>query len=370
MAVINTPSRTAVLALALLVVPGSLVASGPQDPESAQITEEQEVAQEEVSPEIEGPPAGEEVVDEGDWDALERDPCALGTEGNWIDWMNEKVTHSVCGSARWFDKFFGTLRGDEDRDATFGRLGLGARWDQDDGADGELRFRAKMHFPNMDDRVNAVIGRGSGDEVLEDEGETELPQHGFFDNESEWLLGFGYHLNRSHRNRISLSVGSSFRNSRPDPYVRLRFISRRPLFGKANLYLRLVPQWQDSRGKGVTARVGIDRLIGQRVLLRWEASAKKFERRFDGVAYGTNFQVFQSIGVGRAMRYLVGFWGQSGFEHEPEDWGARVTFRDSIYKEILFIEVLGGVNFRWREGDLGRDRKYLGGLLFELKFGK
>ena len=70
------------------------------------------------------------------------------------------------------------------------------------------------------------------------------------------------------------------------------------------------------------------------------------------------------------MRYLVGIWGQSGFIHQPEDWGAQVTFRDSIYKETLFIEVLGGVNFRQRDEDPELEPKYLAGLVFELKFGR
>ena len=82
------------------------------------------------------------------------------------------------------------------------------------------------------------------------------------------------------------------------------------------------------------------------------------------------FQLFQSIGVGRAMRYLIGAWGQTGFLHQPEDWGLQVTFRDSIYKEILFIEVLGGTNFRHRDEDPEREAKWLAGLFFELKFGK
>ena len=70
------------------------------------------------------------------------------------------------------------------------------------------------------------------------------------------------------------------------------------------------------------------------------------------------------------MRYLLGWWGQTGFLHQPENWGVQITFRDSIYKEIFFIEVLGGVNFRQRDEDQEREPKLLTGLFFELKFGK
>ena len=106
------------------------------------------------------------------------------------------------------------------------------------------------------------------------------------------------------------------------------------------------------------------------MLFRWEISGQDFRKRFEGLKYGTNVQLFQQIGPGRAMRYVIGYWGQTGYLHQPEDWGTQVTFRDSIYKEIFFIEVLGGVNFRRRDEDPEREAKWLAGLFFELKFGK
>jgi hypothetical protein len=222
----------------------------------------------------------------------------------------------------------------------------------------------------MNDRVSAVAGFGSADDILDEEGATVPPQEAFFDDEEEWLLGFGFRLNRSNRNRFQLQLGTSFSDSSLDPYVRLRYIYTDPIFKKAHLRIRIIPQWQESRGAGVTARVSVDRMISERMLFRWEVSGRDFEERFDGLSYGMNAQLFQSIGVGRAMRYLIGSWGQTGYLHQPEDWGAQVTYRDSIYKEILFMEVLGGVNFRRREGDPERDSKWLAGLFFELKFGK
>ncbi len=284
--------------------------------------------------------------------------------------MNRKVTRSVCGSARWFDNFFGTARGDEERQATFGRLGLGALWDEDDGVEADLRFRAKVHFPNMEDRLTAVVGRGNTDEILSQEGPTVPPDDLFFDDETDWLVGLGYNIARSDRNRLSLDLGTSFSNSAFDPYVRLRYIYNRPVFKQSHLRWRLVPQWQETRGAGVTSLLTIDRSFGDHLLFRWDLSFRDFEKRFDGLAYGSSVQLFHHIGVGRAMRYVLGIWGQTGFLHDPEDWGLQVVFRDSIYKELLFIEVLGGVNLRRRDEDLEREAKYLAGLLFELKFGR
>jgi hypothetical protein len=347
------------LAIAMVVL-GSLprlAAAEPQDPEPAETVIE------------EGPQEQKDSSEQEEGQESESDPCSLDSEGNWIDWMNRKVTKTVCGSSRWFDGFFGTARGDDERDKTFGRIGLGGRWDEDDGFRDEFRFRARIRFPNMDRRFSGIVGRGTTDELLEDNDALDSAPAEFFDEDEEWLLGFGYQLRETGRRRVSISIGSSFSGIEPDPYIRFPMIYSRPISEKSQLRLRLVPQWQNSRGAGALARISVDRHYGEDVMIRWDLKGQKYERRFDGVAYGATMQVFQRIGVGRAMRYLAGIWGESGFENQPEDWGFQTTFRDSIYKEIFFIEVLGGVNFRRREDDPSREPKVLLGLLFELKFG-
>lgn len=347
--------RAALLLAALLMLPPVLVAADQQEPPVEGVDEQE--AGSEVSQEAqEGEESGE-------------DPCSLETGGNWIDWMNRRVTKTVCGSSRWFDGFFGTARGDDERDRTFGRIGLGARWDEDDGFRDDFRWRAKIHLPNMNDRFHGIAGRGSTDELLEDDDTLGSAPADFFDEDEEWLLGFGYQLNESGRRRFSISVGTSFSSGSLDPYVRLPMISSRPISEKSQLTLRLVPQWQDTRGFGGLARIGVDRTYGENVMIRWDLKGQAYERRFDGVSYGATMQIFQRIGVGRAMRYLIGAWGESGFEHQPEDFGFQATIRDSIYKQIFFIEVLAGVNFRRRMDDPMREPKLLAGLLFELKFG-
>jgi hypothetical protein len=357
--------RAAIVLVALLFLPHLLAAAGHQDPESIETGQEQD-AREEGSQQ-EGPDAGE--AGDPEVQEAEADPCDLNSEGNWIDWMNKRVTKTVCGSSRWFDGFFGTARGDDERNRTFGRIGLGGRWDEDDGFGTDFRWRARLHFPNMDDRFHGIVGRGTTDELLEDNDALESPPADFFDEEDEWLLGFGYRLGESDRRRVSISVGTSFSNSALDPYIRIPMISMRPVSDRTQLHLRLVPQWQETRGAGALARIGLDRNYGENVMVRWDLKGQKYERRFDGVAYGATMQVFHRIGVGRAMRYLAGIWGESGFENQPEDWGLQATFRDSIYKEIFFIEILGGVNFRRRDDDPSREPKVLAGILFELKFG-
>lgn len=296
------------------------------------------------------------------------DPCALNEEGNWIDWLNRKVTKSVCGSARWFDSFFGTQREFEDRDSTFGRLGVGAFWDEDDGVDAEFRFRAKINLPNLDDRWQASFGRGSADEVL-DGGGAISPGDDYFDDETEWLIGFGYHFTVGNRSRLAPSIGASW-SSGLDPYVRVRYTYQVPWGERRQFRLRLIPQWQESKGYGYSVRATIDRTIAEKLLSRWEFTVKDFEERFVGFRYAAFVNLFHKLSPKNALWYRLGLLSESNLPHEPQDIGLLIRWRTTVYKEILVVESLVGTTFRQRPQERSRDPELLLGLLLELKFGQ
>ncbi len=321
-------------------------------------------------PQQAGDPQGEADRSDDDWDDLESDPCAVGERGHWVDWMNRTATRSVCSTARWFDNFFGTTRGDEERDATFGRIGVGVGWDEDDGFELLTRFRAKLHFPRSKGRFGALLGHGPEDEFVdEDEVATETARDLIFDEESEFLLGFGYQLVKTDRNRLTLGIGASFSGG-VDPYFRIRHIYRQPVGQHRSFRMRLTPMWQESRGLGAIARFSLDRSIGSRLLIRYEVSGKAFEKKFDGVAYGGGVVLYQNLGNGRGIRYGVAAFGESDKEIPLEDIGFLISYRQLIYKETLFIELFGGTSWRRREVEEEREPKAILGLGFELRFGQ
>ena len=299
------------------------------------------------------------------------DPCVLNEEGNWVDWLNRKVTSSVCGSARWFDGFFGTQNEWDSRQSTFGRMAVGTYWDEDDGFDPEFRFRAKLELPNMNHRWSAVVGKGDVDEVLDGESIVS-PGSDFFDEDSEWLVGFGYNFELGGRTRLSPSIGASF-SSGLDPYVRIRYLYQLPFNeDRTQFRLRIVPQWQDSKGFGYTFRTSIDHTLGERFMLRWDVSIKDFEERFEGFSFGTYLNLFHKLNRRNALRYKIGLITQSELDipHQPQDEGGSIAWRLTVYKEILVVETEVGTTFRHRPEEESREAKLIVGLVFELKFGQ
>ncbi len=119
----------------------------------------------------------------------------------------------------------------------------------------------------------------------------------------------------------------------------------------------------------VQVSASLERTLGHDFLLRYEILGQAFEKRFDGVAYSAGVVLYQNLGRGRAMRYGVSASGESDRETQPEDAGFVITYRDSIYKETLFLETFAGASWRRRAVDDEREPKVILGLLFELKFG-
>ncbi len=307
----------------------------------------------------------QELRDEG------YDPCALNEEGNWIDWLNRKVTKSVCGTARWFDSFFATQNEFENRDSTFGRLGVGAYWDEDDGIDPEFRFRGKVNLPNLENRVQIVVGRGSADEVLDGE-DTTSPAESFFDEESEWLVGFKYNAQFGNRARLSPTIGATWSGGL-DPYVRLRYLYQVPFNEQRSQFrIRITPQWQDSKGAGYTLRPTIDHTLSERLLMRFDISIKDFQERFEGFSYGAYANLFQKLNNKNALRWKVGLVSQSKLDipHQPQDMGGSIAWRTTLYKEIFILETTVGTTFRQRPGEPSREAELILGLVAELKFGQ
>ena len=298
------------------------------------------------------------------------DICDLNEKGDHlVDWIDRLVTKSVCDTARWFDSFFGTPEEFADRYASFGRLGLGGFWDEDDGFDPETRFRAKISLPAMSEKLQAVAGRGNLDSLLDDDEVSSIDEQ-FLDQSNDWLLGFDYRVNFGAQLRFSPSAGVTWEGG-VDPYARLRFLYQVPFHGRRSQYrLRFTPQWQLSKGLGYVFRVSLDHTLAERTMLRWDVSYKDFQKKFDGLSYSTHLNLFHQLNRRNAIRCKVGVVSQTRLEHQPQDALATVSWRTTVYRETLTVESLVGTSYRRRPGEPEREPELLLGLVFELKFGR
>lgn len=301
-----------------------------------------------------------------------RDPCLPDElQTSWLDWLQRKVSRTVCGSAMWFDGLFGESGLYEEIDATYGRIFLGLWWDERDGFDPKFRFRVRLILPQLENRLNLVIGRESVDKFIADQHDASEGLAGSFADaeQEEWLLGIGFVPLRGRRSRLSLDVGT--RMTIPlDPYVRVHY--RHSLFTdprKIQLRLRETVYWQRTEGFGFTSRADVDRSLGQKFLVRGTLSGTVSETKL-GIAWYAAATLYHYLGSGAALAYLVEAYGETRREVPVEDYGVLVTYRRSFLRSWLFIELSGGLY--WPRRLLSEERKVNPGLGlgFELFYGR
>jgi hypothetical protein len=306
-----------------------------------------------------GGPVVEEEGETGSGSAAEastqNDPCTPGEDlgKSWIDWINRKVDSAVCQSSMWFDGFFGDDRADEIYGTTGGRVSTHLYWTEYDDFDPKLRFRAHYVLPNLDNKVDAFVGRETRDEYLTDTRDPSDPGNPFFglDDEEELLVGLGYSPDRRPDRRLRFSVGANLRWP-PEPYAKVNYRRIFELDQLSLLRWRQTVFWELEDQLGTTTNLDLERRLGASFLLRWAINGT-ISGITDGIDWWTNLTLYQSLSSRRALAYTVWSTGETLAEVPLNETGIRVVYRQRIARDWLFVDVGPSVSWpRWVPEDL------------------
>lgn len=287
-----------------------------------------------------------------------------------IDRLHSSLYKLTCSTASWFDGLFGDTRYDEEYRQTYGSATVGALWSQRKSFQEVARFRAKLELPQMNKRLHAFVGRVDRDDyVSESESDVYgLPEEFNRDSSEQTLVGVGY--NEPLKKRGSFDVGTGVRLTFPlDPYIKGSYRFARPIGEKTLLRLRETVFWQNSEEFGATTRVDWDRILGEKNLLRYTASAT-YSQRSEGVRWFTHVTWFTFISTRRAIAYELASNGSTDHEVPLTDYGASIIYRQRVWREWLLLEFRAGVD--WPRDWLYEERRsnINAGLAFELRFGR
>lgn len=289
----------------------------------------------------------------------------------WIDRMQAALYQSMCMTAVQFDGLFGSARLDDEYEATYGSLAVGALWDERDHWNESVRFRVTMRLPQMGDRLSAFIGKADPDEFVTEQRDDfdTLPRQFGREADDEVLLGVGYRQPGHRGGRFGASVGTRL-DAPSEPYAKGTYQMDVPLLERNLLRLRETVFWEASEHFGATTRIDLERLITDDFLARWTGSATCTQET-EGVRWFSNVTLFQNLGHGRAMSYQLGVTAESDREVPITDYGLRLIYRRSIFdRNWLFLELR--TNVTWpRESLLERRVRVLGaGVAVEMMFGE
>jgi len=272
------------------------------------------------------------------------DPCrAVGAgEEEFVDRVNRRLFTTVCGTAGWFDGFFGDDRAFNEATTTYGYVNLGALWTRYEGLTPRARGRVRVDLPNLERRASAFVGRVDPDAYLSDTeelGEAGRTLRG--DDTAEWLLGFGFTpLDRGSK-RLTTSIGVRA-TWPPDPYVRVHYRWYH-LFDSEWLFRwRQTVFWEGEEGAGTTAGLDLEKRLSTRTLMRATVSNTWSESTL-GVAWWNELALFRQLDERLAIAVRLWSNGETEAPVDVREYGVRVLFRRRLSREWLFGEIGTGV---------------------------
>lgn len=313
-----------------------------------------------------------EVADKESTEELPN-PCAMPevTADFWLDKLHDRLWWSVCGTARWFDGFFGEERFDEELLKIQGHASIDVLYDEYDGWDTRGRLRVKWPMPNLDRRVDTYFGRDSDDAITDRDRGLDLIPGPFRDSgEQEWLIGLGYQPTRARRKGdLDLKVGVKFRFPL-DPFVQVRYWRRWFLADSSMFRFRQTLFWRNRLGFGSTTNLEYEHFLGKKFLVRWRGSGTVAEIEVEGWEWSSSVTLYQGINNDHAMSYQAIIRGETKDPETLEEYGFSITYRRRYLREWFFAEIVAGMT--WPRELLIEEREaspHLG-FGFELEFGR
>jgi hypothetical protein len=287
----------------------------------------------------------------------------------WLDRTQRGVYDLAMNSAMHIDHAFGSDRDIGAYRGAEGSIAPALLWDEFDGFQPKLRFRVDLPLPQLNERVGAFIGRVNRDEYVTERSQ----QSGAFQrqfgpaSEEQTLAGLVYRTPSKQGSRFDAGAGVRVRFP-PDPYVKGSYVYERGNTSAGLLSLRETVFWQNSEHAGVTTRIDLERVLQDRLLLRWTASGS-FSEKSQGVFGYTTFMALLGLPNRRAVALELGADGEADADVPLHEYGFKAAYRQSVYRDWLVLELRSSLT--WPKDDPSQPRapSWGVGVGFEMFFG-
>jgi hypothetical protein len=302
------------------------------------------------------------------------EPCRqpADPEAQVVDDLHRQLYRMMCGASLWFDGLFGEERHPAAAQKTTGRLELSGTYSQRDGAKVRTLFNARMVLPNMQDRVEAFVGRDDQDEFVQGrtEGLALRPLFVNMEREDRWVAGLGYGLPGSYKQKTDVRVGVRGGLRTPETFAQARF--RRNFFiGERDLWhFREIVFWTNREGFGATTVVDYDHVISPRRMFRWANTATNSQ---DTHAWWwrSAFVLYRNLADRQAVAYESFVRGETQAEVPLQEYGLRTIYRRGLKsRPWLYGELVLGYSWPRFERTEKRDGSAAIGLGIEILIGR
>lgn len=302
-------------------------------------------------------------------------PCRQPTSFKeaWIDKLRRGVFYTVCGSASWFDNFFGNEH-EYDPGQVYGRISTGVLYDAEGNWNERSKFDANIPLPNLTERGTAFLGRDNAEEFISDTSKDLSTPEAFRDSSDDrsWLAGFGYNPPGKRGGRMSYRVGAKV-STHPYAFAQARYRYTRywPNDTALRFYETLFYRTNDDQF-GATTYIGYDWIPRRANLARVSAQGTVSEDT-DGLKWKTYATLYHDLelwsGKPRGIAYQLLANGETAEDVPLREYGFLAVYREQMWREWFFTEASLGYSWIREELDEARAGGITVGFVFEIRFG-
>ncbi len=308
--------------------------------------------------------------------ATEANPCKAKkptAREAWIDRVQNGVFQGVCGSAVWFDSFFGHRYTYEGSDL-WGRLGLGALYKTNGEFDTRSRFDANIPLPNVNRRTSAFIGRDNANDYVTQSTEALTVPATFLrlSDEQSWLAGLGYSPSGRRGQHFNFRLGGKVS---VDPYVFGQIRYRFDLYAGARSAFRLqetVFYRSSADGLGATTFLGYDWLPKDAYMLRLSTTGTRSQDT-EGIKWNAFTTLYQDMtrprGRVHGASYQLIATGETKKDVPIQEYGFLGVYRQQVFRKWMFADLTVGYTFPRQELTDKRKGAVNLGIVFDILFG-
>lgn len=296
-------------------------------------------------------------------------PAAADDDAGWLDRSRQTVYDTLWRSAMQVDRWFGSTYGETEYRKAFGSFAPAVLWDRYHGLATPVRFSVYWPLPALDERLHAFVGRFDPNEYIS---ESDPPSGSFrrqYGPATEDQTLFGLVFRQAPRQGGYFDAGAGMRVTLPlDPYLKGSYVYVRGASVNGLFSLRETGFWERSQGFGVTTRVDIERIYGQRWLARWTGSGTLSQQSL-GVTGWSAVDLMHGFPSRRAIALEFEVDGQTRASVPLHDLGVKFAYRQSVVRRWLVMELRSSVSWPKNVPQQPRRLSPGVGLGFEVLFG-
>ncbi|TRO84028.1 hypothetical protein [Trichloromonas acetexigens] len=286
---------------------------------------------------------------------------ALAEEETGVDALHRQASLGLLASAHWLDNFFADPRFESEQSKTRLKVRFSLFAEDESDVEYDVRAALRLDLPILEDRLHLLI---AGDPDEEDGYRAISGAEGtsptVVDNEEDFSLSLRYFIKRKTLRHLSLRSGLRWRDGMPAVFLEPRYRRTIPLDDWTFRFTQRLTTITDGTIRARTL-FDFDRQVRDKLFFRTTAEGV-WDKDDHGYAYGLGFSLYQPFS---RRRTLVYGWS-NGFvthpHHRLENVTLSLRYRQRIWRDWLFYEVVPQVSFPREE-----DYEVTPGILLRLE---